>query len=46
MLINDGFANPAYNVDFTKFLSTVMGGQSGPGNPAVAGPGASTHGYY
>lgn len=44
MLINDGFANAAYNVDFAKFLATVTGG--GGGNPAVTGPGASTHGYY
>lgn len=44
MLVNDGFANAAYNVDFAKFLATVTGG--GGGNPAVTGPGAATKGYY
>lgn len=51
MLINDAISNTSYNIDFTKFLGTIMGGTSGPGaasggTPAVGGPGASTHGYY
>jgi len=53
MLINDAVANPAYNMDFAKFLSTITGGGSaGPGGlGAPAGApvgigGAATAAYY
>lgn len=48
LLINDAMSNPAYNIDFTKFLATVTGsggagmGAAGLGGPVVgAGPAAS-----
>ena len=49
LLINDAVANPAYNIDFTKFLSTITGaGPAGPGGIAPGGTsgGAATAAYY
>lgn len=39
MLVNDALANPAYNIDFAKFLGTITGSVGmGPGAAGIGGP--------
>lgn len=55
LLINDASSNPAYQIDFAKFLATIVGSggsntsnQIGQGNTVVSGGtgAATTAGYY